>query len=282
MSHHKSNTMTHNNKKKSTPPQQFHSANPALVLLHGTSGFSEDWSGVVDRLAEKRFVIRPDYMNSKATTGAGYTATMAEAISRVVRAADAESNSAFHLVGYSLGAPIAAFIAAEHPERVRSLVLISGFGSGGDVWMKLQFNLWLDLIATDRRGLAKLLLLTGCTRDFLASIDEDTMAELVKAFVAVCDWESVKRSIRLDQNVDVRDELRKIVAPTLTITAKHDQIVPAFYTQELASLIPGVQCAEIDSGHLSFLEQPGPLATTISNYLDSLTSSGDSSSIGSQ
>jgi pimeloyl-ACP methyl ester carboxylesterase len=38
--------------------------------------------------------------------------------------------------------------------------------------------------------------------------------------------------------VDVREQAKKIKAPTLSITGKYDQIVPPYYTQELADLIP--------------------------------------------
>ena len=56
--------MAHNKTEDVTPSQQLHSAKPLLVLLHGTSGFSEDWSGVAGSLSANRVVIRPDYMNS--------------------------------------------------------------------------------------------------------------------------------------------------------------------------------------------------------------------------
>jgi pimeloyl-ACP methyl ester carboxylesterase len=262
--------MAYNETKEVTASQQFHAAKPLLVLLHGTSGFSEDWSGVAGSLPENRVVIRPDYMNSKPTAGTAYTATMAEAASRVLSAAAATSKSPFDLVGYSLGAGVAAFIAAEHPEVVRSLVLISGFAYGGDVWMKLQFNLWLDLLRTDRTALTRLLLLTGLSRNFLSNMDEDTMAAAIHAFATSSDCESIQHAIRLDLNLDVREHICKIAAPTLLITAKHDQIVPEFYAQQLVSLAVCVQRAEIDSGHLFFLEQPAPLATTISSFVDSL------------
>jgi pimeloyl-ACP methyl ester carboxylesterase len=209
-------------------------------------------------------------MNSKPAAGTAYTATIAEAASRVLSAAAATSGSPFDLVGYSLGAGVAAFIAAEHPEVVRSLVLISGFAYGGDVWMKLQFNLWLDLLRTDRIALTRLLLLTGLSRDFVSNMDEDTTAAAIHAFATSSDWESIQHAIRLDLNVDVRDHIRRIAAPTLLITAKHDRIVPEFYSQQLAGLLVGVRRAEIDSGHLSFLEQAAPLATTISSFVDSL------------
>ena len=96
------------------------------------------------------------------------------------------------------------------------------------------------------------------------------MAAAIHAFVTSSDWQSIQHAIRLDLNVDVQDHIRRIAAPTLLITAKHDRIVPEFYSQQLARLAVGVQRAEIDSGHLSFLEQAAPLATTISSFVDSV------------
>ena len=58
-----------------------------------------------------------------------------------------------------------------------------------------------------------------------------------------------------------------IKAPTLSITGKYDQIVPTFYTQELADLIPSAKRAEIPSGHLSFLEKPVDLASAMLTFL---------------
>jgi 3-oxoadipate enol-lactonase len=261
--------MAHNKTKEVTASQQLPAAKPFLVLLHGTTRFSEDWSAVAGSLSENRVVIRPDYMNSKPSAGTAYTSTLAEAASRVLSAAATTSESPFDLVGYSLGAGVATFIAAEHPEAVRSLVLISGFAYGGDVWMKLQFNLWLDLLRTDRIALTRLLLLTGLSRDFVSKMGEHTMAASIHAFATSSDWETIQHAIRLDLNIDVRDHIRRIAAPTLLIMAKHDRILPEFYSQQLARLAVDVRRTEIDSGHLSFLEQ-APLATTISSFVDSL------------
>ena len=262
--------MAHNKTKEVIASQQLHATKPLLVLLHGTAGFSEEWSGVTSSLSENRVLIRPDYMNSKATAGTAYPSTVAEAASRVLSTAAATSEAPFDLVGYSLGAAIAAFIAAEHPEVVRSLILISGFAYGGDVWMNLQFNLWLDLLRTDRTALTRLLLLTGLSRHFVSNMAAGTMAAAIHAFATSSDWESIQHAIRLDLTVDVRARIRRIAAPTLLITAKHDRIVPEFYSQQLAPLAVGVRMAEIDSGHLSFLEQAAPLAKTISSFVDSL------------
>jgi 3-oxoadipate enol-lactonase len=60
------------------------------------------------------------------------------------------------------------------------------------------------------------------------------------------------------------EKLRTIVIP---ITGKYDQIVPRFYTQELADLIPTAKRAEIPSGHLSFLEKPVDLSSAMLTFL---------------
>jgi pimeloyl-ACP methyl ester carboxylesterase len=81
------------------------------------------------------------------------------------------------------------------------------------------------------------------------------------------DWPLIEQNIRVDLAVDVREQARKIKAPTLSIIGKYDQIVPPFYTQELADLIPTEKRTEIPSGHLSFLEKPVDPASAMLTFL---------------
>ena len=238
-----------------------------IVLLHGTSGQSEDWSQVVKQLASHRSVIRPIYVEPVAGTDSANAPRVSEFADRVVAAAGAGGRHRFDLVGYSLGAAVATFIAAEYSEMVRSLVLVSGFSYGGDPRMKLQFDLWLHLARTDRIALGKLLLVSGLSPEFLSVFDENTIDGIIQSFVAMSDWPLIEQNIRVDLAVDVREQAKKIKAPTLSIAGKYDQIVPPFYTQELADLIPTAKRAEIPSGHLSFLEKPVDLASAMLTFL---------------
>jgi pimeloyl-ACP methyl ester carboxylesterase len=238
-----------------------------LVLLHGTSGRSEDWSQVVERLTRHRLVIRPDYAEPVAGADSASAPGVSKFVDRVVAAAGTGGTARFDLVGYSLGAAVAASIAAEYPEMVRSLVLISGFSCASDPRMRLQFDLWLHLARTDKIALAKLLLVSGLSREFLSAFDQPTVDGIVQSFVAMSDWPLIEQNIRVDLAVDVREHASKINAPTLSITGKYDQIVPPFYTQDLAGLIRTAKSVEIPSGHLSFLEKPVDLASTILTFL---------------
>ena len=248
-----------------------HRANSAeelpVVLLHGTSGQSEDWSQVVEQLASHRPVIRLNYAESVAGADSDNAPEVSDFADRVVAAAGGGDTHRFDLLGYSLGAAVATSIAAEYPEMVRSLVLVSGFSYGGDPRMRLQFDLWLHLARTDKTALTKLLLVSGLSRDFLSAFDENSINGIIQNFVAMSDWPLIEQNIRGDLAVDVREQAKKIKAPTLSITGKYDQIVPPFYTHELADLIPSAKRAEIPSGHLSFLEKPVDLASAILTFL---------------
>jgi 3-oxoadipate enol-lactonase len=184
-----------------------------------------------------------------------------------VAAARAGGRHRFDLVGFSLGAAVATFISAEYSEMVRSLVLVSGFSYGGDPRMRLQFDLWLHLARTDKIALGKLLLVSGLSREFLRAFDENTIEGIIQSFVAMSDWPLIEQNIRVDLAVDVREQARKIKAPTLSIAAKYDQNVPAFYTRELTDSIAGAKNTEIESGHLSFLEKPLELTSSMLSFL---------------
>jgi pimeloyl-ACP methyl ester carboxylesterase len=213
-------------------------------------------------------VIRLNYAEPTSGTDSANAPKVSDFADRVVAAAGAGGRPRFDLVGYSLGAAVATFIAAEHPEMVRSLVLVSGFSYGSDPRMRLQFDLWLHLALADKIALAKLLLMSGLTREFLSAFDENTINRVIQSFVAMSDWPLIEQNIRVDLGVDVREQASKIKAPTLSITGKYDQIVPPFYTQELADLIPTATRAEIPSGHLSFLEKPVDLASAMLTFLE--------------
>jgi pimeloyl-ACP methyl ester carboxylesterase len=131
------------------------------VFLQGTAAESEDWSQVLEKLARNRTVIRPNNAKQVAESDPAGELTISNFAARVVGAARADGRSRFDLIGYSLGAAVAIFIAAEFPEMVRSLVLVSGFSYGGDPRMKLQFDVWLRLACADRVALTKLFLANG-------------------------------------------------------------------------------------------------------------------------
>ncbi|PRX01962.1 UNVERIFIED_ORG: pimeloyl-ACP methyl ester carboxylesterase [Martelella mediterranea] len=244
---------------------------PAVVLIHGTGGDSEgNWSAVAAELSKDFTVIRPDYSGSGQTKDDGRRLTVDYLAAQVLAAADDAGADRFSLVGFSLGAAIAARIAADHGTRVGDLVLIAGF-SRPDPRLKLQFELWRDLIATDRAAMARLILLTGFSPDALSGWSDDAVEQAVNAMVETQDWQGMARQVALDLALDVTDAADRIKARTLVVGNKHDHMVPPAHARALAASIRDAAYVELPTGHLVPMERPDLTVEAIRQFLVGLS-----------
>src|SRR5260221_7034947 len=116
--------MTNTGPEKQRPNNEEHLP---VVLLHGTSGQSEDWSQVAEQLTRHRPVIRLNYAEPVAGTDSANPPRVSDFADRVVAAAAAGGRHRFDLVGFSLGAAGHPLIAAEHWEMGRLLGLLPEF-----------------------------------------------------------------------------------------------------------------------------------------------------------
>jgi len=241
---------------------------PGLVLVHGTGGDSEsNWGHLVEHLTPHWTVVRPNYSGSGETQDNGEPLTTAVLAAQVVAAARAAGAVPFDLVGFSLGAAVAVFISAEYPTLVRSVVLLAGFVSGEDSRQKMQFELWRDLIHFDRTSMARLILLTGFSPDFLSGLGDAAVNGHIEAIVTSNNWEGMARQVELDLKIDVSDQAQRIEKPVLVIGCTYDHMVPPAHARQLAALIPGARYIEMETGHLAPLEQPARFIELVSEFL---------------
>jgi len=232
-------------------------AGPGLVLVHGTGGDSEShWGHLVPHLAPHWTVVRPEYAGSGQTRDQGGPLTVATLADQVVAAARAAGTVPFDLAGFSLGAPIAVHIAAEYPQLVRSVVLLAGFASSDSPRQTMQFELWRDLIRSDRASMARIALLTGFSPAFLSSLDEAALTQNIDFMLDNINWEGMARQIELDRTLNVCEQARRIARPALVIGCRHDQMVPVDHARRLAALIPHAEYAEMETGHIALWERP--------------------------
>ncbi|WP_044560463.1 alpha/beta fold hydrolase [Azospirillum sp. B4] len=248
---------------------QVDGSGPGLMLVHGTGGNSEtNWAPLVANIAETRTVIRPNFSGSGETVDDGRPLTVALLAAQAVAAAEEVGTAPFDLVGFSLGSAIAIYIAAEYPDLVRSVTLIAGLADSADPRFRLEMELWRDLIRTDRRSMARLLLLAGFSPDFLSQMDPQTTIQTIEEIVAENNWEGMARQIELNMTLDVRDQARRITKPAFIIGCTHDQMVPPAHARGLVDMIPNARYLEIDTGHLATLERPAEIAGAILDFVD--------------
>lgn len=100
---------------------------PVVVLMHGIASSSVTFQQLVPRLSETHRVIALDILGfgeSPSPPHATYTISEhADALYATIRSL--RLGAPFVLVGHSLGALIASRYAADHPEQVAKLVLVS-------------------------------------------------------------------------------------------------------------------------------------------------------------
>lgn len=96
---------------------------PPVVLLHGWIGSTADWDLVVDGLARDRRVLAYDHRGHGASPHGG-PYDFASLVGDLATWMDAHDIASAHVVGHSMGGVVAMKYALEHPERVRSLVLV--------------------------------------------------------------------------------------------------------------------------------------------------------------
>jgi 3-oxoadipate enol-lactonase len=107
---------------------------------------------------------------------------------------------------------------------------------------------------------------SGQSPGFFSAFDEPTLNGLVENFIASTDWRPIEQTIGVDLSADVRKYAARSKTPTLLITAKRDQIVPAAYSE---NLVADEKTLELNSGHLIFLEKLVELASAILSFCQS-------------
>ena len=69
------------------------------------------------------------------------------------------------------------------------------------------------------------------------------------------------------RDMDHRDLLARIGAPTLVIAGRHDQATPLAAAQFIHARIAGAALSVLDAAHISNVEQPVPFADAVLEFL---------------
>lgn len=239
---------------------------PGVVLVHG-AGASKDtnWAAVTERLEGRFTLVALDYSGSGETVDQDERLELATLAEQVRAVADDAKLESFHLVGYSLGAVVAATVAATHPERIDSLTLIAGWAHS-DPRMVLEFGLWRRLFELDREAWVRFAILTGSGPEFFRDATTEQLEGFTRGFMEILP-DGLGRQAELITRVDVRAQLSKIVSPTLVVGLTYDQQVPVEHSHYLHHHIRGATYQEIASGHIVPWQHPDAFSSVIEGFL---------------
>ena len=221
---------------------------PPLLLVHGVAMRAADLAPLFRTLSEHHRVYAPDllgYGDSDKPRDADYSVTMQ---TEVVRGfLDAMKLEQPDVMGISMGGWIAMKLAAEHPERVRRLVLVSSAGFTFKTSLnELSFSartvpeLRASLaLQTDRAGMIPMFVL----RDILRESKK-------KAWITRAAMRSMlKGGELLDRKV------QRVTMPVLLVWGTADRIVPFAVAARMQREMPHARIVSLAGcGHLAVIE----------------------------
>jgi pimeloyl-ACP methyl ester carboxylesterase len=234
---------------------------PPLCFLGGLRGLP-CWPAFLERLAERRRVVAPSLPGFPGAEGHQELDELADWVVAALDLLEACGASGADLVGASVGATLAAEIAAFSRASVRRLALIAPFGlfdprePVADVFALRKPEVAPLLCADPARYEAFLARPEGCDEvewQVILLRAEEAAARLL--------WPTGDRGLA--------KRLHRVVAPTLLLWGARDRVVPASYAKRFADGLGGlVRIRSLEgAGHMAELDAPDAAADAVLDFL---------------
>ena len=232
-----------------------------LCFLGGLRGLPR-WPAFLDRLAARRRVIAPSLPGFPGARGHEELDDLADWVVAALDLLDAAGAAGADLVGASVGATLAAEIAAFSRESVRRHALIAPFG------LFDEREPVADVFALRKPEVAPMLCADPAKYEaFLARPDgEDEIEWQVTQLRAE---EAAARLLWPTGDRGLAKRLHRIAAPTLLVWGSQDRVVPASYAKRFAAGLGGlVQIRSVEgAGHMAELDAPDAIADAVLEFL---------------
>lgn len=224
-----------------------HGHGAPLVFVHGTAADSGQWADAVAALADRHTVICPDLSGSGRTTDAGGALTVDALAAQVIAVIAAADATPAHVVGHSMGAVVAAAVAARRPDLVAGAVLHAGWVRS-DARLRALFGVWGALLRSDPHRFTELILVTALSPAALSALDDAAFAQAAADLTARL-APGTDRHVELDARVDIRADLARLRVPVLLIASDQDQIITPDRHDALVAVLPHARQARVRAGH---------------------------------
>ena len=266
-----------------------------LVLLHGNMSSSIHWDIVFEKMDDRFALYAMDLRGFGDSSYETSCDSIADFATDVPLFADAMGLDEFHLWGWSAGAAVAMQVAADSPERVDRLVLMSPPSTQGlPVYAKDENMQPTDTVLTTREELAEDPVSVAPVLAALESGDAATMKEVwsqaifvngtpdeerFDAYIA----ETLKQRCLLDIdyalvhfNISPEDngiepgtgEVEHIDAPTLVLRGEDDLVVSREMSEDVTQQIADARYVELEGcGHAPTVDDPERLLGDVESFL---------------
>ncbi|RBY90781.1 3-oxoadipate enol-lactonase [Blastococcus sp. TF02A-26] len=224
---------------------------PVVVLSNSLGATRGMWDPQVPALAERYRVVTYDTRgHGDSPTPAGPW-TLDDLVDDVVALLDRLGAPRAHVAGISLGGMTAMRLAARAPARVDRIAVLCSSAKADPQGFR-------DRAAAARSGgtapLAAPVVSRWLTPEYAAS--HPSLVARLEAMIASSDDEGYAACCEVVADMDLREDLGRITAPTLVVSGAEDPSLPPEHQQVIASGIVGSEFLSLSpAAHLANLER---------------------------
>jgi pimeloyl-ACP methyl ester carboxylesterase len=245
----------------------------AVVFVHGNPGAGEDWLDALPRVGAFARAVAPDmpgYGQGARPREFDYTVHgYARHLDGILAALDIRRA---HLVLHDFGGPWGLQWAAEHPDRVASLVLVNVGILPGYRWHKYA-RIWRTPV------LGELFQLSATRSGLRTLLNADNPKPLPKAFTdrihRAADWGHKRAVLKLYRatsdlggfSTRIAAALEPLALPTLVIWGEGDRYLPVRYAQVQKDYFDAQVRTMPGCGHWPMIDDPEKFAELLTGFL---------------
>lgn len=238
-------------------------AAPALILSNSLGTTFSMWDAQAPAFAKQFRLLRYDMRGHGQSSTPPPPYAVSDLASDVLALADSLDIMRFHFCGLSIGGMTGMSLAVQASERLHKLVLCNTAPKIG----KDEF--WNARIQTvESKGMKEVagaVTARWFTPAFQAS-SPDKVASAIRVLQSL-DPQGYVGGCTAVRDFDFRTDARRIHAPTLVISGTHDPAATPTDGRVLAEQIPGARYMELDTSHLSCIEDPVNFNETVLSFL---------------
>lgn len=239
---------------------------PSLVLLHAVGAKGDLWASIVKSLQD-RFMIYAFDLRGHGASSLNGPLTTDDMAADLASAIDGLDINACHLVGSSLGASVAAKLAAARPDTIKSLV-ISGIGLAPDPVLTDEvygIREAVHYLADEDFAyqVAEALLIPDAPQSSIHGLRDGILAQTKQNYLM---------SLEAMEAADLTEFASNVSAPALVLHGAMDELVSVEQAQAVAdTLLKGSLIHLQDAGQIAYLDNSAGFAAAISEFLDGQT-----------
>lgn len=218
-----------------------HGSGFPILFLSGLGGQAAYWRDQVPAFSRGFETVLHDHRGIGQSDHSRISYTVERMAADVVQLMDALGLPKAHVVGHSTGGAIAQVLAIEHPQRLASMVIAASW-TKADAYFRRIFALRKEILG--RLGPATYLqagTLFLYPAFWIARNNERLRQHEAQLLATFSPPEIVMSRIDAILAFDRTEELRRVRTPTLIVAAQDDIVTPAYFSEELARLIPGAE-----------------------------------------